>query len=213
MSSEPSAVTLEHERALWGKGMAFVAGVDEAGRGPLAGPVVAAAVVFEREFILPDVNDSKVLPEAMRETLFAQIMDRALAVGVGVVDHTTIDEINILNATFRAMHMAIDRLAVTPDHVLIDGNRFDGGAIPYTTIIDGDAQSFCIAAASIIAKVTRDRLMNAYDVQFPGYGFARHKGYATREHCEAIRRLGYSAIHRRSFALATDPNQLLIFQD
>lgn len=213
MSSDASTISLDYERELWTKGKRLVAGVDEAGRGPLAGPVVAAAVVFEPEFIIPEVDDSKVLPEAIREALYSQIMDHAISVGIGVVDHTTIDEINILNATFRAMHLAIEQLVVTPDHLLIDGNRFDGGTIPFTTIIDGDALSFSIAAASIVAKVTRDKLMIEFEAQFPGYGFAKHKGYATREHCDAIRRLGYSAIHRRSFTLSTDPNQLLIFQE
>lgn len=213
MSSETSLISLDYERELWGMGKGHIAGVDEAGRGPLAGPVVAAAVVFEQEFVIPEVDDSKLLAEPLREALYARIMERAISVGIGVVEHTTIDEINILNATFRAMHAAIDQLSVTPDHLLIDGNRFDGSAIPFTTIVDGDALSFSIAAASIVAKVTRDRLMTQYDAQFPGYGFAKHKGYATREHRDAISRLGYCEIHRRSFCLSVDPNQLLLFQE
>lgn len=213
MTSEPSLITLNHERELWRMGKARVAGVDEAGRGPLAGPVVAAAVMFEQEFIIPEVDDSKLLSEDTREILYSQIMGCAVAVGIGIVNHTIIDEINILNATFKAMHVAIDQLAISPAHLLIDGNRFDGCNIPFTTIVDGDALCFSIAAASIVAKVTRDRLMIDYDAQFPGYGFAKHKGYATREHRDAISRLGYCEIHRHSFALRVDPNQLLIFQD
>ncbi len=206
-------ITWNYEHELWRMGKAHIAGIDEAGRGPLAGPVVAAAVIFEQEVSIPDVDDSKLLSEDIREILYPQIMNRAAAVGIGIVNHAIVDKINILNATFKAMHGAIDQLAISPTHLLIDGNRFDGSVIPFTTIVDGDALCFSIAAASIVAKVTRDRLMIDYDAQFPGYGFARHKGYATREHRDAISRLGYCEIHRRSFVLSTDPNQLLIFQD
>ena len=199
----PNLVSLEYERDLWGRGNHLVAGIDEAGRGPLAGPVVAAAVVFPEEFFIADVNDSKVLPHAIREYLYDRIVESAVAVGVGVIDHTVIDEVNILNATYKAMHDAIARLGMTPDYLLVDGNRFLGGSIPFTTVVDGDALCFSIAAASIVAKVTRDRIMADYDAKFPGYGFAKHKGYATREHCEAIYRLGYCEIHRRSFELKT----------
>jgi ribonuclease HII len=200
---QPNRITLAYEQRLWNEGKLHVAGVDEAGRGPLAGPVVAAAVIFGNEMFIPEVNDSKILTEHARETLYAKVMANALAVGVGIVDHATIDEINILNATYKAMHIAINSLAVQPDHLLIDGNRFDGSLLPFTTIIDGDALCFSIAAASIVAKVTRDRLMEEYDKQFPGYGFGKHKGYATREHREAILSLGYCEIHRRSFEFST----------
>lgn len=196
-------VTLAYERQLWSIGKKFVAGVDEAGRGPLAGPVVAAAVIFHHGFFIPEVNDSKLLSPKTRERLYEAIMSNALAVGVGVIDHATIDEINILNATYKAMHAAIGRLRIMPDHLLIDGNRFIGGAIPFSTIIDGDALCFSIAAAAIVAKVTRDRIMVDYDAAYPGYGFARHKGYATKEHREAIFLLGHSEIHRRSFVMKT----------
>ena len=196
-------VTLGYERQLWARGKNFVAGVDEAGRGPLAGPVVAAAVIFHHEFLIPEVNDSKLLSPMTRERLYASIINNALAVGVGIIDHVTIDEINILNATYKAMHVAIGKLRITPDHLLIDGNRFSGGAIPFTTIVDGDALSFSIAAAAIVAKVTRDRIMVDYDAVYPGYGFARHKGYSTKEHREAIFRLGFCEIHRRSFVMKT----------
>ncbi|MFN0158078.1 MAG: ribonuclease HII [Bacteroidota bacterium] len=192
---------LSHERDVGKSGITHVAGVDEAGRGPLAGPVVAAAVIFEPEFFIPEVNDSKQLTPDEREELYAAIMSGATAVGVGIIDHIIIDEINILNATYRAMHAAIRQLAVTPQHLLVDGNRFDDMGIPFTTIIAGDALSFSIAAASIIAKVTRDRLMVEYDGLYPGYGFAANKGYATKEHRDAIFRLGYCEIHRRSFEL------------
>ncbi len=200
-SDHLSLITLDHERDLWRRGYRFVAGIDEAGRGPLAGPVVAAAVVFPQEVFIPDVNDSKVLPPSAREDLDRQIRERAISVGIGVVDHLTIDEVNILNATYMAMHEAVARLGIAPDHLLVDGNRFSGTGIPFTTIIDGDAVCFSIAAASIVAKVARDRIMADYDAQFPGYGFAKHKGYATKEHCEAIHRLGYCEIHRRSFEI------------
>ena len=199
---------LSYERDLWSGGLRYVAGIDEAGRGPLAGPVVAAAVVFPVGSFIPTVDDSKVLTPEQREELYEQIRSEALAVGVGIVDHVVIDEINILNATFRAMHEAISQLPFAPEYLLIDGNRFTSdiapgstAGIPFTTIVDGDARCFSIAASSIIAKVTRDRLMLEYDVQFPGYGFAHNKGYATEEHREAIALLGFCPIHRRTFHL------------
>ncbi len=194
-------IMLRFERELWNKGFTYVAGVDEAGRGPLAGPVVAAAVVFGPCMFIPEVNDSKQLSSVMREHLFDEIMGKAVAVGVGVISHDVIDQVNILNATFLAMHEALRRLPVVPEFVLVDGNRFVTNGTPFTTIIGGDACSFSVAAASIIAKVSRDRIMVQYDGQFPGYGFAKHKGYATVEHREAIRRLGYCGIHRRTFRL------------
>jgi len=200
-SRRPNLITLDYERRLWAGGCRRVAGIDEAGRGPLAGPVVAAAVVFPPEFTIPAVNDSKLLTQAERESLYDEITGSAAGVGIGIVDHAVIDEINILNATYRAMHDAVSRLGAAPDHLLVDGNRFSDMGLPFTTIVDGDALCFCVAAASIIAKVTRDRIMMDYDVRFPGYGFARNKGYATREHCDAIVRLGYCGIHRKSFEL------------
>jgi len=198
---------LRHERRLWAEGISHVAGVDEAGRGPLAGPVVAAAVIMPPGSLIREVDDSKLLSPAEREDLYDRVRTAAVAVGVGVVDHETIDRINILNASFVAMHEAIAQLIPQPGHLLIDGNRYreslstGSPSIPFTLIVDGDALSFSIAAASIIAKVTRDRIMTTYDHQFPGYGFAQHKGYATSEHREAIFRLGYCEIHRRSFSI------------
>jgi len=192
---------LTYERGLWTKGILRIAGIDEVGRGSLAGPVVAAAVLFPPTFFLEEVDDSKQLSNSQREALYDQIMAGALAIGVGMVDHSTIDEINILNATFRAMHEAVAHLSVRPEHMLIDGNRFVDNGIPFTTIIGGDARSFSVAGASIIAKVTRDRMMMEFDRQFPEYGFATNKGYATDEHREAIFKFGYCSIHRLSFTL------------
>lgn len=223
VSTKREKSMLRHERKLWTNGVTHVAGVDEAGRGPLAGPVVAAAVIFPQDFFIAEVDDSKELSGLQRESLYDEILSGALAVGVGSVDHITIDEINILQATFRAMREALARLSIVPQHLLIDGNRFEINDpfgdkktlhtnrtdIPYTTIVDGDALSFSIAAASIVAKVTRDRMMEEFDRHYPGYGFAKHKGYATEEHREAIRRLGYCDIHRRSFAF--DPQLELNF--
>jgi ribonuclease HII len=199
---KPSGVTLPHqhrEQELWRQGVVHIAGVDEAGRGPLAGPVVAAAVVFPSGTAIKGINDSKKLSSEQRELLFPKIHAQALAVGVGIVDASIIDDINILNATFRAMSQAIEALNISPHHLLVDGNRFYRSPIPYTTIVAGDATCYSIAAASIIAKVTRDRMMREFDEQYPGYGFARHKGYGTRAHYEALRELGLSPIHRRSF--------------
>lgn len=191
---------LHFERELWNVGIRTIAGVDEAGRGPLAGPVVAAAVIFPPDTFLEGVDDSKKLSPSRRDDLYTQIVTRAVAIGVGIVDHAVIDRMNILNATLRAMTSALDQLAIVPEHVLIDGNRVPPVGVPCTSIVHGDARSFTIAAASIVAKVTRDRLMIAYDREYPGYGFARHKGYGTRAHREAIARLGQSPIHRLSFS-------------
>lgn len=177
----------------------MIAGIDEAGRGPLAGPVVAAAVVVQPDFYLPSVDDSKKLSPAVREALFEQIMDGAVSVGVGIVSHETIDQINILNATFEAMGHAVSSLTRRPEFLLIDGNRYRGGEIPFSTIVGGDGLCFSIAAASIIAKVTRDRIMVQFDALYPIYGFARHKGYGTAQHRSAIREHGVSPIHRKSF--------------
>jgi ribonuclease HII len=184
-----------------------VAGLDEAGRGPLAGPVVAAAVIMPKGVMIREVDDSKVLSEEEREDLFERIHQAALGVGVGIVDHLTIDRINILQASFLAMELALRELNPAPDHLLIDGNRFQFPArselvaIPYTLLVDGDARSFSIACASVIAKVTRDRIMTEYDALFPLYAFAKNKGYSTPEHREAIFRFGWCDIHRRSFTV------------
>jgi len=193
--------SLEIERSLWADGIMTIAGIDEAGRGPLAGPVVAAAVVFANGSMIDGVEDSKKLSAKKREELFPLITEQALSIGVGIVGHDVIDRINILQATILAMHKAIDDLSMKPDFVIVDGNSFRHDSYRYKNIIDGDEQSFTIAAASVIAKVTRDRLMVEYHHQYPVYGFANHKGYGTKQHLEAIRRHGLCDIHRRSFDL------------
>jgi ribonuclease HII len=194
-----SLVNLDMERTLWAQNIEHIAGVDEAGRGPLAGPVVAAAVIFPKEFVIYGVDDSKKLSARKREELFIMISQQAMSVGVGIIDHKVIDRINILQATHVAMRRALENLAVKPDYVLVDGNSFKHDTLHFQNIISGDAKSFTIAAASIIAKVTRDRLMCELDAFFPQYGFAKHKGYGTRQHIEAIRTYGICEIHRRSF--------------
>ncbi|MDE3058315.1 MAG: ribonuclease HII [Bacteroidota bacterium] len=194
---------LAYERIFWSHGITHIAGVDEAGRGPLAGPVVAAAVIFPREATIPGVNDSKQLTEKRREILFDEIYRYAIAVGVGIVDHEVIDRINILQASLLAMHKAVDALSVQPERLLVDGNFFSHENIPVENIIKGDTLSHSIAAASIVAKVTRDRMMRDFDREFPNYGFGKHKGYGTRAHVEAIRQYGLCAIHRRTFHIAS----------
>ncbi|HET7153090.1 MAG TPA: ribonuclease HII [Candidatus Kapabacteria bacterium] len=199
---KPAVIYSPHqhrEQELWKQGCTHVAGIDEAGRGPLAGPVVAAAVIFPPGTSIQGLNDSKKLSHEQRESLFPKIYAEALAIGIGIIHADIIDDINILNATFRAMEQAVDMLDVSPQHLLVDGNRFYPSTTPYTTIVAGDTLCYSIAAASIIAKVTRDRMMHEFDEQYPGYGFARHKGYGTRAHYDALRELGMCPIHRRSF--------------
>jgi ribonuclease HII len=181
------------------RGYRVVAGVDEAGRGPLAGPVVAAAVILPDGLILPRVNDSKKLSAALRDELFEVISREALAIGVGFGDHDLVDRVNILQATLFAMRDAVLLLSPAPDFILIDGISRIPVNLPQRTIKKGDSLSLSIAAASIIAKVTRDRIMLAYDALYPGYGFAGHKGYGAASHLAAIARLGPSPIHRKSF--------------
>jgi len=204
-----SQANLEMERTLWAKNIEHVAGVDEAGRGPLAGPVVAAAVIFPKEFILDGVDDSKKLSARKREELFIMISQQAISIGIGIIDHKVIDRINILKATHAAMRRALENLTIKPDYVLVDGNTFNHDTLRFQNIIGGDAKSFTIAAASIIAKVTRDRLMCELDICFPQYGFARHKGYGTPQHIEAIRTFGICEIHRKSFHPSSLQGELL----
>ncbi len=177
----------------------YICGIDEAGRGPLAGPVVAAAVILPAGLVIPYVNDSKKLTEKRREALYPEILEKALSVGVGVVPAARIDEINILQATYEAMRQAIGQLSVRPDVLLNDAVRIPDVEIPQVPIIKGDAKSISIACASVIAKVTRDRMMKEYDAIYPEYGFAGHKGYGTAAHIAAIRQYGPSPIHRRTF--------------
>ncbi len=181
------------------KGYKYIAGVDEAGRGPLAGPVYAAAVILPEGTFIEGINDSKKLSEKKREELFDVICEKASAYCIAEVSHTRIDEINILNATFEAMNKAVNGLNIRPDYVLIDGNRIKGMEIPHETVVKGDAKSISIAAASILAKVSRDRVMYEMAEQYPLYGFDKHKGYGTKAHCDAILKYGACEIHRRSF--------------
>ena len=188
-----------YERAAVVAGHTLVAGVDEAGRGPLAGPVAVAAVILPQEAHLPRINDSKKLSAAMREELFTQIVAIAISYHVALIDAETIDYMNILQATRMGMYEAIAALTPAPDEVLIDAVELPKLSMPSQSIIKGDAKSASIAAASILAKVTRDRLMDEYDSTYPNYGFAKHKGYGTREHVEAIRTYGVCPLHRKSF--------------
>ena len=190
---------LEIENELYKEGYKYIAGVDEAGRGPLAGPVCAAAVILPEGVIIDGINDSKKLSEKKRELLFDDIITKALSYSVQFIEPSVIDEINIKKATSLAMHNAVSALSVSPSFVIIDGNDNIPFDIPYKYIIKGDSLSQSIAAASILAKVSRDRLMTSLDEKYPGYGLKKHKGYGTKEHMEAIRKLGVSEIHRKSF--------------
>ena len=186
----------------------FIAGIDEAGRGPLAGPVVAACCILPKDAVILYLNDSKKVTALRREALLPEIKEKAIAYGIGIVDEKRIDEINILQADYEAMRIAVQKtsamlqakgLADAPGLLLNDAVTIPGVEIPQESIIKGDAKSVSIAAASILAKVTRDQLMEAYDAQYPEYGFARNKGYGTKEHIEALKRLGPCPIHRHSF--------------
>ena len=188
-----------YERQAHEEGCGIVAGVDEAGRGPLAGPVSVAAVILPHELYLPHLNDSKKLSPKLREELFEAISEKAIAIGTALVDAATIDRVNIYQATINGMYEAVFALQPQPEKVLIDAVRLELLPMPSLSIIKGDAKSASIAAASIIAKVTRDRLMDEYDREYPQYGFSRHKGYGTQEHIEAIRKYGPCPIHRKSF--------------
>lgn len=188
---------IENEYRL--KGYSLICGVDEAGRGPLAGPVCAAAVILSPDTIIKGINDSKKLTEKRREELFDEICEKAEAYSIYSVDEKRIDEINILNATYEAMNGAVKGLSVTPDFVLIDGNRISGMTLPHETVVKGDAKSVSIAAASILAKVSRDRFIYEMAGQYPEYGFEKHKGYGTKAHTEAILKYGPCEIHRRTF--------------
>lgn len=178
----------------------YICGVDEVGRGPLAGPVVAAAVILPKDLFLPYVNDSKKLSEERRESLYKEIMEKALAIGVARVENEEIDEINILNASLKAMKMAIEKLPISPDFILVDGNQLIPGlTLPQKAVVKGDEKSISIAAASIVAKVTRDRIMVDYDKAYPMYEFARNKGYGSKRHYEGLEKFGLSPLHRISF--------------
>lgn len=195
---DSSLPNFDFERSAFARGFTRVAGIDEAGRGPWAGPVVAAAVILDPDTLPEGINDSKKLTLRMREELYDTILAKA-EVGIGIADVTVIDRDNILQATYAAMIQAVAALASAPLFAFVDGNRAPKLACPAETIIEGDGKCLSIAAASIVAKVTRDRMMIDLDRQCPGYGFAKHKGYGTAEHQDALARLGPSAHHRRSF--------------
>ncbi len=189
---------LTFEREFTAKGKQLIAGIDEAGRGPLAGPVVVASVIMPLDNIIDGINDSKKVAEKKRELLYQKIIDTALAYDIEVIDEKTIDEINILNATKMGMQNCIKNLKIKPDLVLIDAVEIKSD-VETLSIIKGDAKSYSIAAASILAKVYRDNLTREYDKEFPMYGFAKHKGYGTKMHIDAIKQYGICKIHRRSF--------------
>ena len=188
-----------YERTAAEHGFECVCGIDEAGRGPLAGPVFAAAVILPKDYIIEGLNDSKKLSEKKREALFPVICEKAVAYAIASVDEKEIDATDILSARMKAMQLAIDALQIPADYALIDGNRTKDFGLPVRTIVKGDSLSASIAAASILAKVTRDRLMEEYDAQYPQYGFDVHKGYGTKRHYEALREFGPSPIHRKTF--------------
>lgn len=187
------------ERELWGRGLGLVAGVDEAGRGPLAGPVVAAAVIFRPEQRVPGVTDSKQLTERQREELVVAIRRRALCIGVGAASSRDVDRLNVLQATHLAMRRAVARLSVTPDHVLVDGLPVGDLGVEHTAVVGGDAKSYTIACASIVAKTTRDRIMRRLAARYPDYGWETNVGYGTAEHVTALGACGPTPHHRRTF--------------
>ncbi len=187
------------ERGLRENGYNFIAGVDEAGRGPLAGPVYAAAVILPSGCVIEGLNDSKKLSEKNREKLYDIIIDKAVSYSVQSVCETVIDEVNILNAVFIAMNKAVQSLNPPPDYVLVDGNRIKDMKFPCETVVKGDSKSINIAAASILAKVSRDRYIKEISDKYPEYNFAKHKGYGTKEHIEVLKKLGPCEIHRKSF--------------
>lgn len=189
----------EFEKEGYSSGCSYIAGVDEAGRGPLAGSVVAAAVILPKDVFIEGLDDSKKLSPEKRGRLFDEIREKALSFGIGIVDEKEIDEINIKNAAIKAMGIAVRALDIKPDLVLVDAEQIKSLEIPQRAIIKGDALSISIAAASVIAKVTRDRMIDALDEIYPQYGFIKHKGYGTKEHIDAIKKYGLCPIHRISF--------------
>lgn len=190
----------EFENKLYKEGLRYIAGIDEAGRGPLAGPVVIGCVIMPQDSFIEYVNDSKKVSETKREMLYEKITDEAIAWSTGIVWQDEIDEINILNATKKALTMAIDNLKVKPDKIIVDAlDKIETRGIPYISVIKGDAKIYSISAASIIAKVTRDRIMREYDEIYPEYGFSGHKGYGTAKHIQAIKEHGICPLHRKSF--------------
>ncbi len=189
----------QYEKELWKNGINLIAGMDEVGRGPLIGPVVTACVILPKDFVLAGLTDSKKLSEKKREEFYDYIMEHAISVGIGMMDEKVIDEVNIYEATKLAMYQAVEKSKVKPEHVLIDAMKLDKLEMPSTSIIKGDAKSISIAAASVIAKVTRDRMMIELDKKYPMYGFKSHKGYPTKKHIEAIKEYGLIDGYRKTF--------------
>ena len=190
----------EFEKKLYEDGVKYIAGIDEAGRGPLAGPVVIGCAIMKPDSFIEYVNDSKKISETKREMLYEKITSEALAWSTGIVWQDEIDELNILNATKKALTLAIEGLKIKPDTILVDAlDKIDTKGIPYISVIKGDAKIYSISAASIIAKVTRDRIMKEYDEVYPEYGFSGHKGYGTAKHIQAIKEHGICALHRKTF--------------
>ena len=189
---------LAYEKELYAQGIDLIAGVDEVGRGPLAGPVVAAAVILPKACKIPGLNDSKKIPKSKHKAIYEAVLQNAIAIGIGVKDNHVIDQVNIYEATKLAMMEAIGQLEPQPQHLLIDAMRLDL-PIPQTSIIKGDANSLSIAAASIVAKVTRDQMMEEFDCEYPGYDFTQNAGYGTANHLAGLHKLGVTPIHRRSF--------------
>ena len=189
---------LAYEKELYTQGIQLIAGVDEVGRGPLAGPVVAAAVILPKACKIPGLNDSKKIPKSKHKEIYEAVLQNAIAIGIGIKDNQVIDQVNIYEATKLAMREAIGQLEPQPQHLLIDAMRLDL-PIPQTSIIKGDANSLSIAAASIVAKVTRDQMMEEFDREYPGYDFAQNAGYGTAKHLAGLDKLGVTPIHRRSF--------------
>ena len=188
------------EEELYNNNIQYICGIDEAGRGPLAGPVVVAAVIMPKDSFIEGINDSKKVSEKKREMLYDKIIENCIAYGVGIVDQIKIDEINILEATRLGVKEAVQELKQKPDIILVDAlTKIDTGGVPYKSIIKGDAKEYSIACASIIAKVTRDRIMRKWDEVFPAYGFAKHKGYGTVEHRKMLKEIGPCMLHRKTF--------------
>ncbi len=191
---------LEENKLYQNEQINFICGIDEAGRGPLAGPVVVGAVIMPQNSFIEGVNDSKKVAEKKREKIYEQIIEEAISYSVGIVDQRKIDEINILNATKLGLKIAVEGLKTRPDVILVDAlNHIDTCGIPYISVVKGDAKNYSIAAASIIAKVTRDRIMREFDEAYPIYGFAKHKGYGTAEHIRVLKENGPCILHRKSF--------------
>jgi len=190
----------EIDKEFFDMGMKYVCGIDEAGRGPLAGPVVVASVILPKDSMIEGINDSKKISESKREKLYDVILQETISYGIGIIYQEEIDEINILQATKKGLHEAVENMEIKPNVILVDAlTGIDTLGIPYKSIIKGDAKSYSIGAASIIAKVTRDRIMREWDKIYPEYGFAGHKGYGTAKHIEAIKKYGLTPIHRKTF--------------